>query len=80
MGSRLLESARRKDGLLREMYGYVQEKGGKKYEYEGLVDPSERLTDSVVEVPEEKAEEVARLLAEHERIFNTWVRRRVVEE
>lgn len=69
-----------KTSFYRKMYGYTQERNGKKYEYEGLVDPSERLNDSVVEVLEEKAEDVIKLLEKHEGLFNRWVRRRVVEE
>lgn len=70
----------KKTSFYRKIYGYTQEKNGKKYEYYGLVNPSERLNDSVVEVSEDKAEDVIRLIEEHEGIFNKWVRRKVVRE
>ncbi len=73
-------SSAEKTRFYRKIYGYSQERNGKKYSYEGLVDPSERLTDSVVEVPKGKAEDVAKLLSDNEGIFNRWVRRKVVEK
>lgn len=70
----------KKTGFYRKVYGYTQKRNGKEYRYEGVVDPSERINDSVVEVPESKAGKVSELLDEYGEIFNDWIRRKVIEK